>query len=48
MVKIESLKSYIEILNEDGRRTVYGHLSEILVKEGDTVKILEWEFEWYN
>ena len=27
----------VEILNEDGRRTVYGHLSEILVKEGDTV-----------
>lgn len=27
----------VEILNDDGRRCVYGHLSEILVKEGDVV-----------
>lgn len=27
----------IEILNDDGRRCVYGHLSEIFVKEGDIV-----------
>ena len=27
----------VEILNDDGRRCVYGHLSEILVKEGDIV-----------
>lgn len=27
----------IEILNEDGRRCLYGHLSEILVSEGDIV-----------
>lgn len=27
----------VEILNDDGRRCVYGHLSEILVKEGDKV-----------
>jgi len=27
----------IEILNDDGRRVVYGHLSEILVKQGDFV-----------
>ena len=27
----------IEILNDDGRRTVYAHLSEIFVKEGDVV-----------
>lgn len=27
----------IEILNDDGRRVVYAHLSEILVKEGDIV-----------
>lgn len=27
----------IEILNDDGRRCIYGHLSEILVKEGDKV-----------
>ena len=27
----------VEILNDDGRRCVYGHLSEILVKEGDRV-----------
>ena len=23
-------------------------LKELGVKEGDTVKILEWEFEWYD
>ena len=28
----------IEILNDDGRRVVYGHLSKILVSEGDIVK----------
>lgn len=28
----------IEILNEDGRRVVYGHLRKILVKQGDIVK----------
>ena len=27
----------IEILNDDGRRVVYAHLSEILVKQGDRV-----------
>ena len=27
----------VEILNEDGRRVVYGHLREILVKPGDKV-----------
>lgn len=27
----------VEILNDDGRRCVYGHLSEILVEEGQTV-----------
>ncbi len=27
----------VEILNDDGRRVVYGHLREILVKPGDTV-----------
>lgn len=27
----------VEILNEDGRRVVYGHLREILVKQGDKV-----------
>lgn len=27
----------VEILNEDGRRCVYGHLSKIAVKEGDKV-----------
>ncbi len=27
----------IEILNDDGRRCVYGHLSEIFVKDGDYV-----------
>lgn len=27
----------VEILNEDGRRCVYGHLSEIFVSEGDKV-----------
>lgn len=27
----------IEILNNDGRRCLYGHLSQILVKEGDIV-----------
>ncbi len=27
----------VEILNDDGRRCVYGHLSEILVKDGDKV-----------
>lgn len=27
----------IEILNDDGRRVVYGHLSKILVKQGDIV-----------
>ncbi len=27
----------VEILNDDGRRCVYGHLSEILVGEGDRV-----------
>ncbi|MCR5147015.1 MAG: M23 family metallopeptidase [Clostridia bacterium] len=27
----------IEILNDDGRRCVYGHLSEIFVKQGDRV-----------
>lgn len=28
----------VEMLNNDGRRVVYGHLSRILVKEGDIVK----------
>lgn len=28
----------VEILNDDGRRVVYGHLRKILVKEGDIVK----------
>ena len=23
-------------------------LRELGIKEGDTVKILDWEFEWYN
>ena len=27
----------VEILNDDGRRVVYGHLREILVKQGDVV-----------
>ena len=27
----------VEILNDDGKRTVYGHLREILVKKGDNV-----------
>ncbi len=27
----------VEILNDDGKRTVYGHLREILVKKGDKV-----------
>ena len=27
----------VEILNDDGRRVVYGHLREILVKQGDKV-----------
>ena len=27
----------VEIVNDDGRRVVYGHLSEILVKQGDKV-----------
>ena len=27
----------VEILNDDGKRCVYGHLSEIFVKEGDRV-----------
>lgn len=27
----------VEILNDDGRRCIYGHLSKILVKEGDQV-----------
>lgn len=27
----------VEILNEDGKRVVYGHLREILVKQGDKV-----------
>lgn len=29
----------VEILNKDGRRVVYGHLREILVKPGDEVNI---------
>lgn len=29
----------VEILNNDGRRVVYGHLREILVKPGDKVKM---------
>lgn len=29
----------VEILNEDGRRVVYGHLREVLVKPGDKVTI---------
>lgn len=28
----------VEILNEDGKRVVYGHLSKILVNKGDSVK----------
>ena len=27
---------------------VFARLREMKIKEGDTVKILDWEFEWYN
>ena len=27
---------------------IFGELRRMNIKEGDTVKILEWEFEWYN
>ena len=27
---------------------IYNELRQKGIKEGDTVKILDWEFEWYN
>ncbi len=27
---------------------IYERLRKLGIKEGDTVKILDWEFEWYN
>ena len=41
----ESMHYFQRQLNELG---IEGKLKEKGIKEGDTVKILEWEFEWYN
>lgn len=27
---------------------IFENLRKMGVKEGDTIKVLEWEFEWYN
>lgn len=27
---------------------IFKELRRMGVKEGDTIKVLEWEFEWYN
>ena len=41
----ESMHYFQKQLNELG---IEAKLKEKGIKEGDTVKILEWEFEWYN
>ena len=41
----ESMHYFQKQLNELG---IESRLREKGIKEGDTVKILEWEFEWYN
>ena len=41
----ESMHYFQKQLNELGIET---RLREKGIKEGDTVKMLEWEFEWYN
>ena len=41
----ESMHYFQKQLNELG---IESRLKEKGIKEGDTVKILEWEFEWYN
>lgn len=41
----ESMHYFQKQLNELG---IEARLKEKGIKEGDTVKILEWEFEWYN
>lgn len=41
----ESMHYFQKQLNELG---IEARLKQMGIKEGDTVKILEWEFEWYN
>ena len=41
----ESMHYLQKCLETDG---IFPKLREMGVKEGDTVKILEWEFEWYE
>ena len=41
----ESMHYFQRQLNELG---IEARLKNMGIKEGDTVKILEWEFEWYN
>ena len=41
----ESMHYFQKQLNELG---IEARLKRLGIKEGDTVKILEWEFEWYN
>ena len=41
----ESMHYFQKQLNQLG---IEAKLKEKGIKEGDSVKILEWEFEWYN